>query len=514
VFRQYVRYFQHFVQGLATDWIGAVGIILTSTAFVLFILMELLRLVGAVTNAYVGLVTYMALPGLFILGLILIPVGWARYRRRTGRTTRQLLEERFVFDLLEPRLTGSRLLGIISVLTLVNLLFLGVGGARMLHFMDTPVFCGTACHSVMNPEWSVYQASPHARVACVECHVGEGVDALIDAKLNGLWQIISATFDLYERPIPTPVRNLRPARETCEHCHWPEKFYGDRISVATRYALDSASTPSFTTLSLKIGSGTGERRGEIHWHIAAHNQVRYTSVEDEREVMIWVESQRPDGSWYRWNNRSLAAGRVPGLDGSGAGGAAEAPPVGGIRVLDCVDCHNRATHIYEDPETAVDHRLATGEIDAGLPFVKKVAFEALSTRYRDIPTAMAGIERVVQLTYAQRIPGGATADARSIEQLIKTLQEVYERNVHPNMRVWWNPYPDHIGHRGGTGCFRCHSLDLVDAEGDSIVHDCTLCHAILAWDSPRAYAFLEPPEEDDPEREMHSWLRTEFLGER
>ena len=160
---RYVRYFRHFVQGLATDWIGAVGIVLTTTAFVLFLFMELLRLVGAVTNSYVGLVTYMALPALFILGLILIPIGWIRYRRRTGRSTRELLEQRFALDLLAPRLTGSRLVSIISVLTLVNVLFLGVGGARMLHFMDTPVFCGTACHSVMNPEWSVYQASPHSR---------------------------------------------------------------------------------------------------------------------------------------------------------------------------------------------------------------------------------------------------------------------------------------------------------------------------------------------------------------
>lgn len=508
---RYVRYFRHFVQGLATDWIGAAGIVLTTTAFVLFVFMELLRLVGAVTNAYVGLVTYMALPALFILGLILIPIGWARYRRRTGRSTRELLEQRFAVDLLAPRLTGSRLVSIISVLTLVNVLFLGVGGARMLHFMDTPVFCGTACHSVMNPEWSVYQASPHSRVACVECHVGEGVDALVDAKLNGLWQVISASFNLYERPIPTPVHNLRPARETCEHCHWPEKFYGERMATFARYSLDSVASPSYTTLSLKIGSGSGERRGEIHWHIAAHNQVRYTSVEDQREDMIWVESLRPDGSWHRWTNRTLAAGMVSATEEAEAERAHDASEEE-ARVMDCVDCHNRATHIYENPEEAVDHRLATGEIDPSLPYVKKVAFETLSARYSDSLTAKAGIDRVVRLTYAQRIPGGATADARSIERLVATLQEVYTRNVHPQMRVWWNPYPDHIGHQGGGGCFRCHSSDLVDEAGESIVDDCTLCHSILAWDSPRAYAFLEPPDEEDPEREMHRWLRGEFVG--
>ncbi len=507
---RYLRYFRNFVQGLATDRVGTAGIVLTTTAFVLFVFMELLRLVGAVTNAYVGLVTYMALPGLFVLGLILIPVAWARYRRRSGRSTRELLEQRFAPDLLAPHLAGSRLVGIVSVLTLVNVVFLGVGGARMLHFMDTPVFCGTACHSVMNPEWSVYQASPHARVACVECHVGEGVDALIDSKLNGLWQIVSATFDLYERPIPTPVRNLRPARETCEHCHWPEKFYGERVTTSARYSFDSLTSPSYTTLSLKIGSGSGVRRGEIHWHIASHNQVRYASVDDEREVMIWVESLRSDGAWHRWANRTLNADARPGAEGSG-GESAVAPPREEVRVMDCVDCHNRATHIYEDPEEAVDRRLATGEIDASLPYVKKVAFEALSARYADTAKAMAGIESVVRTTYAEPISGGA-ADPASVGRLVHTLQEAYRRNVHPGMRIWWNPYPDHIGHRGGTGCFRCHSPDLVDERGESIVDDCTLCHSILAWDSPTAYAFLEPPDEEDPEREMHRWLRREFVG--
>ncbi len=508
---RYLRLFRHFVQGLATDWIGAVGIVLTTSAFVLFVFMELLRLVGAVTNAYVGLVSYMALPALFVVGLLLIPVGWARYRRRTGRPTRELLEQRFAPDLLKPHLTGSRLIGILGLLTLVNLLFLGVGGARMLHFMDTPVFCGTACHSVMNPEWSVYQASPHARVACVECHVGEGVDALVDAKLNGLWQIVSATFNLYERPIPTPVRNLRPARETCERCHWPEKFYGERMATSIRYSLDSLATPSYSTLSLKIGSGTGERRGEIHWHIASHNQVRFTSLEDEREVMVWVESSRDDGTWHRWTNRALEAGLVPGVEEPGDGDGT-AGPEGGVRVMDCVDCHNRATHIYEDPEEAVDRRLASGEIDATLPFVKKVAFEALSARYADSAAATAGLERVVRLTYANRIPGGSTADAQSVEKLIGTLQALYRRNVHPQMKVWWNPYPDHLGHRGGTGCFRCHSPEMVDEEGVSIADDCTLCHSIIAWDSPSAHYFLDPASGEDPEREMHRWLRDEFLG--
>ncbi len=517
---RYIRYFRNFVQGLATNRVGIAGIILTTTAFALFIFMELLQLVGVVTNAYVGLISYMALPALFILGLILIPVGWHRYRKKTGRSTRELLEERFDPELLEGGLTGSKLLAIISALTVANILFLSIGGARTLHFMDTSTFCGTACHEVMNPEWTVYQTSAHARVPCVECHVGEGVGALVDSKLNGLWQVVSATFDLYERPIPTPVHQLRPAQETCEHCHWPDKFYGERVVTRTHYAFDSAATPRYTTLSLKVGSGLGEERGRIHWHIAEQNRVRYTSVNDERETMIWVEALQPDGSWHRWTNRALAAGRVPGVSpldpdtvvvAAAEAAGAEDAAVTEARTMDCVDCHNRATHIYEDPERAIDERLASGEIDAGLPAVKRVAYEALTTRYPDMVTAGEGIERVVHFAYDRQVPGGRTADPRSVDALVATLQDIYRRNIHPEMRVYWNPYPDHSGHAGGTGCFRCHSTDLVDAGGDAIVHDCTLCHSIAAWDSPTPFHFLGEPVETDPEREMHRWLRAEFM---
>ncbi|MGK7310650.1 MAG: NapC/NirT family cytochrome c [Candidatus Longimicrobiales bacterium M2_2A_002] len=517
------RYFRNFLAGLGTNRIGVAGIVLTTTAFVLFIFMELLRLVGVVTNAYVGLISYMALPALFILGLVLIPVGWRRYRKGTGRSTRELLEARFDPELLDGGLTGSKLLAIVSGLTVINVLFLSIGGARTLHFMDTPTFCGTACHEVMNPEWTVYQTSAHARVACVECHVGEGVGALVDSKLNGLWQVVSATFDLYERPIPTPVHQLRPARETCEHCHWPSKFYGERVVTRTTYGFDSAATPTFTTLSLKVGSGTEAGEPRIHWHIAERNRVRYTSVDDERETMIWVESLEPDGSWRRWTNRSLAAGRVPGAGridpdtvvGEPASGAERpGPPVREARTMDCVDCHNRATHIYEDPERAIDERLASGEISTELPYVKKVAYEALTTRYRDIPTAMRGIDRVVHLSYDREVPGGRSADPRAVESLVGTLQEIYRRNIHPEMRVYWNPYPDHSGHAGGTGCFRCHSPDLVDADGEAIVHECTLCHSIAAWDSPAPFHFLQDPKEADPESEMHEWLREEFVRPR
>lgn len=490
------RRYRILLHGLAANWIGAAGVVLATSAFLLMVLLELLRVSGFVTNAYVGLLSYLVLPSFFVIGLILIPFGWRRFVKTTGRSTRELLSERFPIEMTEARGRGSRLVGLIAVLTLINFIFLGTVGARMLHFMDEPRFCGTACHQVMNPEWTTYQDSPHARVRCVECHVGEGPEALVDAKLNGLWQIVSATFDLYDRPIPTPVRQLRPARETCERCHWPDKFYGSRIDVRRAYALDGTSTPSYTTLSLKVGSGTGARRGEIHWHIAGNNQVRYGSVGDRREQMLWVEVRRDDGENARYTNRRFAGGQA---------GERE------VRLLDCVDCHNRATHIYQNPEKAVDEMIVEGRIDAALPAIKRLALQAITGSYSDEEAAMRGIANTLRGTYAREHRQETASMQREIDEAVSALQAVYHRNIHHRMKVRWNSYPSHLGHDRDGGCFRCHNPDLVDANGDAIPYDCTLCHSILAFQSDEPFRFLLPPEGGDPDSAMHAYLRREFL---
>jgi len=491
-----LRTLRRFWRGLCTNWLGTTGVVLTTTAFILFLLAELLRMAGIVTNAYVGLITYLALPLLFVLGLLFVPLGWWLHRRRTGKSTRELLSERFEAELVASSPAGSRVVRTIITLTLVNVVFLGFGGARMLGFMDQPHFCGTACHSVMNPEWVTYQSSPHARVRCVDCHVGQGARAAFDAKLNGAWQMISVTFDLHERPIPTPVHNLRPARETCERCHWPQAFYGDRIRRIVRHAADEASTPRYTTLSLKVGSGSGRRRGEIHWHVAGHNQVRYQATDRSRMAMRWVEVRQPDGSYRRYSNRRAPPGAAPPPD---------------VRVLDCVDCHNRATHIYEDPEDAADRLVAIGAIDRGLPFARRQALAALTGSYR-AGTGPRAVDLDFRGHYRRHHPDAITKRGRQIDRAVRSLQDVYRRNIHSGMNITWNAYPDHIGHRRGPGCRRCHSPDMVDGTGRPVSSECTLCHSMLAYDSAAPFQFLQPPDPADRECEMGLFLRREFLG--
>lgn len=487
----------NFIRGLSVNPIGKAGVVLTTTSVICFLLFEALRLLGVLTNAYMGLITYLAFPVLFVGGLILIPIGWRKLRRDTGKSTRELLDHRFDDTSLAARATGSRLFITIGLFTLLNVVIFSVASVRMLAFMDEPVFCGTACHSVMNPEWVVYQESPHASVACVECHVGEGVDALVASKLNGMRQMVLAMFNTYSRPIPTPVHQLRPARETCETCHWPEKFIGNRIKDMVKYQSDSASTPRYTTLVMKIDAHSDGGKGGIHWHVDPANEVRYVSVKDQREEMVWVEVRQPDGSFRRYENTRL-------------GGVAVGEVA--VRTMDCVDCHNRVTHIYEDPARAVDERLRTGRLDRSLPFIKREAVAALRNRYPDKAAGLRGIANHLEGFYRRNYPKLSGTRMAAIDAAVATVQAIYERNIFPTMNLGWNPYPDHRGHRADMGCFRCHNTAMRDEFGAHISNDCTTCHSILAEDAAHPFTNLLPVDESDPAREMHRYLQREFLN--
>lgn len=497
------RMYLAFVRGVSSNGTSRTGVVLVTTSVILFILFESMRLLGMLTNAYMGLVTYMLFPAVFILGLLLIPFGWWRYARKTGADWRDLFKKHFPEEDVEAKALGSRLARTVLLLTLVNVIILGAGGIRTLHFMDSAHFCGTACHDVMNPEWTTYQASPHARVACVECHVGEGVDALIDSKLNGLWQVISASFNLYERPIPTPVHQLRPARETCEKCHWPQIFIQNRVVHRVHYEEDEQNTPRYTTLMMKIGAGRKDLARGSHWHISEANEVRYASLRDERSEMIWVEVRQEDGTYKRYENRRLGDE------------VAESSEPEDIRVMDCVDCHNRATHIYEEPEVAVDERMRLGLIDDSLPYIKKRAHDALIGSYSDSTIAKKAIEAKIRGFYEREYPDVLAEKAEAVSQAVEVTQSIWTRNIHPEMRIRWGAYPSHLGHRYGNraGCFRCHNKDMVDEEGEAISMDCTLCHSILAFDEEEPYRYLEEVGPSEPTWQMMQYLREEFLHE-
>lgn len=488
--------YRNFIRGVSVNRIGRAGVIIVTTVFIVFLFFEVADILGFISNAYFGLITYLAFPVLFIVGLILIPIGWRRYQKSQGKSTKELLNEKFDADDVETKFIGSRLFRTIVVLSLINVLILTIAGLRMLHFMDSAHFCGTACHTVMNPEWVTYQQSPHARVKCVECHVGEGVDALIASKLNGIRQMYLAAFGLYNRPIPTPVHTLRPARETCEHCHWPEKFYGQRLETHVNYAMDSSSTPRYTTLNVKIDAGGPGHSNGAHWHVNEKNKVRYTSVDDKRLRMVAVKTRQADGSVKIYHNTKLGDFEEHGED---------------ERIMDCVDCHNRATHIYKDAEDVVDELIRLGDINRDVPYMKREALAAIRENYISDQAAQTGIADHIYNFYKRNFQEISITKHEELDRAVEALQNAYAINRHIHMRIDWGAYPSHIGHKRDLGCFRCHNADMKTEAGETIKHDCTMCHSILAMDSDEPYQFLKDAQKNERDYKMHLYLQKEFL---
>jgi len=326
--------------------------------------------------------------------------------------------------------------------------------------MESTAFCGTACHSVMQPEFTAFQRSPHARVDCVDCHIGPGADWFVKSKISGAWQLVAVAFDLYPRPVPTPIHNLRPARETCEQCHWPEKFVGDKLRVSTHFEEDETNTETKTALLLKVGGIQGRESRGIHWHVDPQNRIRYLS-DASRETIYDVELSLPDGS-----KRVYRKG--------------DAPEDAVWRDMDCVDCHNRPTHIYRQPEDEVDLALDEGRIDRNLPFIKREALKELLIEYDSHEAARDGIANAIDAFYSTEYPEVHSGQAAAIEAASGQLGDIYTSNIFPTMNVYWDTYPDHIGHESSPGCFRCHDRRHRTEDRERISKDCETCHTVLA----------------------------------
>lgn len=485
--------YKKFLVIISVNKINKTGIILTTSAFFTFIFLEISRTMGFVSNAYVGLVTYLFLPMLFITGLLLIPFGWWLYKRKTKKTTKEIVAEKFQLDDHYVQHQTTYLFKTLSVLTIVNIVFLTFASYRTFKFMDQAYFCGNACHDVMGPEWATYVESPHSNVKCIDCHVGESFEAVVSSKMNGVWQMISTTFNLYERPIPAPVTTLRPARETCEKCHWPDKFYGTRLKTIPAYSDNETNDLTYTTLNLKIDSGTKRNKAGIHWHISKDTKVEYLAADEKRNEMIWVKVTYPNGKSVKYVNADLE-NKITKNE---------------VKTMDCVDCHNRATHVYEDASHALNKKLYFSEISNTLPYIKKIALENIEKNYPSHSIASAEIKKSINKYYKDNYPDIYKSRKHDIDHSIESIIAVYKRNIHPNMNVTWGTYTNHLGHQDDNGCLRCHNSNLVSKEGLTINEDCTLCHSILAMESTNPYQYLKPVEN---ETDVNEEFRDEFLN--
>jgi hypothetical protein len=441
---------------------------LSGVGLVVFLVMEGL---GLVENPYVGLWGLAFLPGVFVAGLLAMPVGILR-RRRKLRQRGDLPED----EPRWPRLDFNdrhvrRAVALVVVLTVLNAILLATSSAVAVDFMDSPKFCGTVCHKVMQPEYTAYQNSPHSRVKCVQCHIGPGASFMVRSKFDGLRQVWKVMLGSYARPIASPVHTLRPARDTCEGCHWPAKHYGDKLRLIGRFADDEKNTPSFTALLLKTGGGArnaGQQHGGIHWwHIYADNRIRYLATDQRRQEMAWVELVTPDGKKTEFLREGAQAPMAATL-------ATQA------RIMDCIDCHNRPTHLFESPERATDAVLQRQAELRALPFYKREVVKAVQASYATHELGVTSVRAAIRGYYQKSYPDIATGLAALVARGADEAARVYDRTVFPEMKTDAKTHPLNIGHDESPGCFRCHDGDMKSAKtGEAIPNDCETCHSVL-----------------------------------
>ncbi len=432
--------------------ISLLGTGLTTAAAVIFVSLWVMSALGFHGGgAYLGLITFVAIPMLFLLGLLLIPVGLWREKKRLAAGGE---ERATAFPVLDFNVSRTRNIVLsVAVASAINVVLLSAATYKSVEVMESVEFCGTACHSVMAPEHTTYLRSPHSRVKCVECHIGPGADWFVKSKISGSWQLISVAFNLYPRPIKTPVHSLRPARETCEQCHWPTKFIGDRLKVISHFKDDEKNTPTKTVLLMRVGGGKPAEAHGVHWHVDPKVEVRYRS-DSSRMNMYEIAWSKPDGT--KGSFRTAKAD------------SPEAKAVTEWRTMDCIDCHNRPSHIYRMPEPEIDQALADGRIDTTLPFIKREGLKALQTEYPSHEAATSGIRAVIRKFYES-----TSADKAKVDKAAAEITGIWTGNVFPQMNVKWGQYPNHLGHADEKGCFRCH-------EGSKITQDCNTCHSLVA----------------------------------
>ena len=452
------------------SWTTISGIALAFISLLLIIFMMVINLVFGRGDNYSGLFTYIVLPVFLIIGLIMIPVGAIRKMKELKKHKEEPETKLPIINLNDPAQRSAVI--IFSIGSTIFLMLSALGSYEAFHYTESVPFCGTLCHDVMEPEYVAYQNSAHARVACVECHVGPGAGWYVKSKLSGLYQVYAVVTNVYPTPIPTPITSLRPARVTCEQCHWPEQFYNRKLKMEKHYLADETNTEWDITQQIKIGptyKALGQMEG-IHWHINQNVKIEYLPKDITAEEIPWV----------RYTNLKTGKVKVFQVPDSEVDVTNEAA----LRVMDCMDCHNRPSHNYHPPQWFVDNALTNGEIPKTLPNIKAAAMEVLNVIYPTKDSAMMLIRSGIFEYYQSNYPEVYEFRKSDIEQAIVGIQDGFNKNIFPKMKVRWSVYPDHLGHMNSNGCFRCHDEQHATAEGETISRDCNLCHFIVAQGTP------------------------------
>jgi nitrate/TMAO reductase-like tetraheme cytochrome c subunit len=456
---------------LFRNYISFAGALIVTAAVVSILLLFLIELTQRADNPYLGIVTYIILPAFLAFGLLVIVIGMLLERRRRRRSPDSEILPYPKIDFNEPR--QRRLALALTALSFVFICASAFGSYRAYEYTESVEFCGQTCHSVMKPEFVAFHATSHARIKCVDCHVGHGAESYARSKLSGARQLVALARGSYSRPIETPVHNMRPADQTCEQCHWPSKFHGAQLKTFNHYAYDENNSLRQTRLLINVGGGdpTSGPVAGIHWHMNLGNQITFIANDRQRQVIPWIRVQDRNGNVteYHDQRRRLNAEQIA---------AAEK------RRMDCIDCHNRPAHAYLPPDVAVDQSFAAGRLDPSLPYLKRQTVEFLSKPYSTEQEALntigSGLDAFYRTNYSQLY----SQRSDTIKSAIGETQRIFKTYFFPEMKTDWSVHPNNIGHLYSSGCFRCHDGEHVSDTGKVIRNDCNICHTVLS-DSAR-----------------------------
>ncbi len=439
------------------NWISAAGGVLSIAALFSFALLVWMDFTQGEKNPYLGIFTYIVAPMFLITGLITMFVGaWAQRRWMMKHAA---TPDRWRLDFSDQR--QRRYMVIFAFSALVFVMLSAFGSYESYHYSESNLFCGEVCHQAMSPEFSMYKRGSHARVDCVDCHIGSGAEWFVKAKINGTHQLVAFALDNYKRPIETPLKNLRPAQDICEKCHWPEKFHGNVEINFEHFLSDKKNTPYTARMLLHVNkSAPGSPLGGIHWHVSAAERVEYYAVDDKRQ----------DIPWMRVVNQKDGTSRVFRIDSFKG-----EPPAGQIRVMDCMDCHNRPAHVFPTANDVVEKSMLAGSLHSQLPNIKRVAVQALTQK--EIATAGDAPQKIADFV---RSKYADPAVATEVPAAIAEVQRLFGTTIFPERKADWRVYPNNIGHKDWPGCFRCHDDKHKTSLGQAVrSSDCSSCHTIL-----------------------------------
>ncbi len=432
-----------------------------------------LQVLDVEPSPYIGMVVYVALPAVLVVGLLLVPAGmaWEARRRRVAALRGEGVPHALVLDFGNPRHLFA-VLGFATT-TMLVLGLLGATGFRAVEFMESPRFCGDFCHTAMEPQYEPYKQSAHAEVKCTNCHIGPGAGWYVQSKLSGASQMLAVLTDSYPRPIPAPIEHLRPARDTCEGCHWREKAYGMFLRVYRSYLPDEENTLHLRALAFRVGTGGSEleKAGGVHWHTSA--RLWYWTTDDTRQTIAAVFVVKEDGE-KNWVNPDIPSDAQ----------------LEGPRLMDCIDCHNRAAHKIPEPASLIDDALSSGRMDPALPYLKRESARLLGADGSvGDPVDLAALWKnegwfeQLRTFYERSYPNVASTRGPAIDQAIEELKRISGQVVYPEMKTSWLTYPDNRGHPGveGAGCFRCHTTLVSQKTGERLAGGvgkggCLACH--------------------------------------